>query len=53
MSMRRIILPSVASPAVLYISVISEKRHGFLEEKDVENKIVLIFSIIVYEKISF
>ena len=54
MSMRRIILPCVAYPAVLYVSLISEKRHDFLEKKGIEHKKwVLIFSTISSYKISF
>jgi hypothetical protein len=43
-------LPSVASPAVLYVSVISEKRHDFLEKRILNIKCVLIFCIMLSEK---
>jgi hypothetical protein len=53
MSMRRILVPPVASPALLYITVIFEKRYDFLEKKVLNIKIVLNFSIILSEKFSF
>jgi len=49
--MCRIILSPVASPAVLYVFVISEKLRDFLKKKDFEHKIcVLIFCVILSEK---
>ena len=45
MRMRRIILLSVASPALQQFSTLSNKRHDFRQKKVIEHKIsVLIFS---------
>ena len=50
--MRRTILPSVACPALPYISTLSHKRHVFRENVIEDKKCALIFSTTFVRNIS-
>jgi hypothetical protein len=47
--MRRVILPSVACPAVLYFSTLPHKLHSFRKNKVIEHKmfVMIIFTRVV------